>query len=114
MKEVKKGPSLPKTHKIVAQSIRVGKENATLLSDIMSIANIDNQRTAYKIIQDLINKFGYVIVASRSGQHKGYFYPANEREFQRALRTFRAEYMSMIIRYNNLLTNYEINNREVV
>lgn len=97
---------LPKKHKIVAQSIRVGKENATLLSDICSIADINDKRQAYTIIEDLINKYGYTIVASRNGKHRGYFIPANDREFQEAIKTFKSEFSSMQKRYENLLNNY--------
>ena len=93
-------------HRIVAESIRVGRHNATLLSDIMSIAEIDDRRTAYQIIEDLINKYGYVIVASRSGEYKGYFYPANEMEFRKYAKTFKQSIDSMKKRYNNLINNY--------
>lgn len=93
-------------HRIVAESIRVGRQNATLLSDIMSIAEIDDRRTAYQIIEDLINDYGYVIVASRSGKYKGYFYPANEMEFRKYAKTFKQSIDSMKKRYNNLINNY--------
>ena len=43
----------------MADSIRVGKSSATLLSDIMSIADIKDRRTAYQIIEELIVKHGY-------------------------------------------------------
>lgn len=104
--------NLPEKYKAVVSCIRVGKENATLLSDICSIANIESERQAYSIIEQLVNRYGYPIVASRSGKYRGYFIPANDREFYKALRTFRAEYMSMIERYNNLLDNYKKQNEK--
>ena len=42
----------------------------------MILANIRDNRQAYLIIEELINKYGYVIVASRRGKHRGYYYPA--------------------------------------
>lgn len=44
MEDRKNIKSLPEKYKVVADIIRVGKENATLLSDIMMIADIDDRR----------------------------------------------------------------------
>src|SRR5690625_4207783 len=109
----KKLKTLPEKHRIVAQSIRVGKENATLLSDIMILADIKERRQAYQIIEDLINKHGYPIVASRSGDYRGYFIPANDKEFQEIVETFKTTIDSMNKRYENLLNNYNENNKEL-
>lgn len=98
--------SLPEKYRIVAESIRVGKENATLLSDIMIIADIKDRRQAYIIIEDLINKYGYVIGASKHGKYKGYYIPANETEFKEVVDHFKQSVDSMKRRYNNLLVNY--------
>lgn len=98
--------NLPEKHKVVADSIRVGKENATLLSDIMIIADIDDRRQAHTIIEQLINNYGYVIGANRTGKFKGYYKPANDREFLEIASTFKKTVNSMNKRYNNLLINY--------
>lgn len=108
VKEQKK--ALPVKHKVVADIIRVGKENATLLSDIMILADIRDHRQAYLIIEELINKYGYVIVASRRGKHRGYYYPANEYEFKEAVKPFRSSVNSMQKRYNNLIRNFKKGN----
>ena len=100
--------SLPEKYRIVAESIRVGKRNATLLSDIMMIADIKDRRQAYIIIEDLINKYGYVIGASKKGKHRGYYIPANEKEFKEVAEHFKLSVDSMNNRYMNLLKNYSV------
>lgn len=106
MVQEKKEVDLPEKHRVVADCIRVGRDNATLVSDICIIADIE-KRTVYKIISDLINNYGYVIVASRHGRYKGYFYPENEYEFKWAIRSFKSEFKSMKQRYENLVNNYK-------
>jgi len=98
--------NLPEKYRIVAESIRVGKRNATLLSDIMILADIKDKRQAYLIIEELINKYGYVIGASKTGKYKGYYIPANEREFKEVAEQFKRSVDSMKKRYQNLLDNY--------
>lgn len=100
--------NLPEKYKIVANLIRVGKRNAIVLTDIMSLANISDRRQAYTIIENLINKHGYPIVASRKGKYRGYYYPANKSEFDEARETFESSIISMQKRYNNLIKNYYI------
>jgi len=102
----KENENLPEKYKTVAGLIRVGKENATLLSDIMSLADIQDRRQAYQIIEDLINKYGYVIGASKSGKYKGYYIPGNDKEFQEVATQFKQSITSMNKRYTNLLINY--------
>jgi len=105
--EQKDMKNLPEPHKTVASLIRVGKENATLLSDIMSIAEIGERRIAARIIEDLINRHGYVIGASKSGKFKGYYIPANEKEFKEVIQSFKRTINAMEVRYKNLKSNYE-------
>lgn len=99
--------NLPEKYKIVANLIRVGKRNAIVLTDIMSLANISDRRQAYTIIENLINKHGYPIVASRKGKYRGYYYPANKKEFEEAKQTFKKAINSMDKRYKNLIKNYK-------
>lgn len=98
--------NLPELHKTVGSLIRVGKENATLLSDIMSICGISDRRQAYQIIEDLIIKYGYPIVASKQGIYKGYYIPATTKEFEEAAATIRTTIESMKKRYTKLAENY--------
>ena len=98
--------NLPVKHKIVANLIRVGKENATLLNDIISIAELRDRRQAHIIIEELINDYGYVIGASKTGKYKGYYIPADEKEFKEIAGTFKRSVDSMNKRYKNLLSNY--------
>lgn len=97
---------LPEKHRIVAESIREGIENATLLSDIMVVAGISERRHAHIIIEDLINHYGYVILANRKGQHRGYFVPKDDKEFQAVVSSFKSNISSMNRRYSNLLLNH--------
>lgn len=97
---------LPEKYKVLADSIRVGKENAILLDDLMIIAGIQEKRSAYQIIEDLINHYGYVIGASKTGVHKGYYIPANEKEFNEMAHTFENSINSMTRRHRNLLINF--------
>lgn len=106
MLSVEGNKNLPHKHKIVAQSLRVGKENSMLLSDIMTIARIDERRKAYQIMEDLVNKHGYAICANRKGKHKGYFIPGNDDEFKEVAGQFKSSIDSMNKRYENLLINY--------
>lgn len=102
---------LPTRYEVVADSIRVGKENAILLDDIMIIANIRDKRNAYIIIEQLIVKHGYPIVASRKGEFKGYYIPSNKDEFTEAKKTFKNSINSMNKRYLSLIENFkEYNN----
>lgn len=107
MTMVKDKKSLP-SHKyqVVVDCIRVGKPNAILLSDIMIIADIQDRRNAYSIIEELINKYGYVIGASKSGIHKGYYYPETDKEFNEVVHTFNKTIQSLKKRHDNLLINY--------
>lgn len=98
---------LPKKYKVLADSIRVGKQNAILLDDLMIIAQISDKRSAYQIVEDLINKHGYVIGASKTGEHKGYYIPANEEEFNEVVYRFRNTINSMEKRHKNLLINFK-------
>jgi len=99
--------TLPVKHQIVGNLIRKGKENATLLSDIMIVADIQDRRNAYQIIEDLVVKHGYVIGGSKSGEFKGYYIPANDKEFNEIAHTFKNTIGSMNKRYTSLLSNYK-------
>lgn len=106
MKEKHKN-TLPEKYKVVADSIQVGKENSILLSDIMIIADIEDRRQAYNIIQQLIVKYEYPIIASKKTNNRGYFYPANQYELEEARSTLNNSITSLKNRYNALLKNYE-------
>ncbi len=99
--------NLPEKYQVVADNIRVGKENAIKLDDIIILADIEDKRHAYIIIEELIVKHGYPIVASRNGEYKGYFVPSNELEFDEARKTFKNSIDSMTKRYDSLVANFE-------
>src|SRR5690625_2047493 len=108
MKVAEANTNLP-THayQVLADSIGVGKPNATLMSDIMSITGIDDRRQLYYMIEILINNYGYVILASRRGQHKGYYYPSNDHEFNDGIRPLRSTVDSTNKRKRNVVKNYK-------
>jgi len=98
--------NLPEDYRIVANCLRVGKSNAIRLSDIMDIADIKDRRYAYSIIERLINRYNLPIVASKRGEHKGYYYPADKDEFIEAITSLEKNIDSMNKRHNNLIENY--------
>lgn len=98
--------SLPPNHKAVASILREGKENATLMSDIMSITGIKDSRQMYQIIEDLIIKYGYCIAGNKSGKFKGYYLIINKTELQETLRTMNATIQSMLNRHKQLEKNF--------
>lgn len=104
--KIKQKNDLPERYRVVANTIREGKHNATLLSDIMVVADIQDRRQAYSIIESLINNYGYPIVASRNGEYKGYYFPSDQREFEEAIKTFESNIKSMKKRHINLINNY--------
>ena len=98
--------SLPRDYMAVARCIGVGKENAILMSDIMTIANIKDKRYAFTIIEKLINNHGLPIVASKKGTHRGYYYPTNDSEFISAITSLENGIESLRKRHSNLVDNY--------
>lgn len=106
MTEVKDIKALPYKHKAVVAVLRVGKENATLLSDIMILTDIQCRRQAHAVIEQLINDYGLVIGASRMDPFRGYYIPANQIEFIEIADTFKSTIESMEKRYYNLIENY--------
>ena len=98
--------TLPHSHRLVASTLREGKQNATLKSDIMSITGIKDSRQMYQIIEDLIIDHGYCIAGSKSGEHKGYYLITNKKELQETLRTINATAQSLLNRHKQLQKNY--------
>lgn len=105
--EKSKQKSLPVSYKNVASVIPVGKSNAILMKDIASITSISDNRNLYAIIENLIVNYGYPIVASRKGEHRGYFYPSNQRELEEAKTTLRNTINSLEKRYKSITVNYK-------
>lgn len=97
---------LPLKYKVLADSIRVGKQNAILLDDLMIIAGIEDKRSAYQIIETLIVMHGYVIAGSKQGEYKGYYIPENEAEFNDVIHTFKSTINSMQKRHDSLQRNF--------
>lgn len=103
-KEINK--SLPPKYKAVVSALREGKENATLLSDIMMIADIQDRRQAYQIIEDLIIKYGYCIAGNKKGEFKGYYLITNKSELKETLGSLNTTIQSLMKRHKMLLLNY--------
>lgn len=61
----KKRESMPEIHRRFADLIREGKQQATLMSDFMSVLGISDRRQAYQIVEELINRYYYPIGASK-------------------------------------------------
>lgn len=98
--------NLPVSYKVVADIIPVGKSNSILLRDISSITGIIDNRNLYEIIEQLIVKHGYPIVASRKGERRGYYLPADERELDEAKTTLGNTIKSLEKRYKSVIENY--------
>ena len=102
----KKRESMPKVHERFANLLREGKEQATLMSDIMSVLNIQDRRQAYQIVEDLINKYHYPIGANRSGEHRGYFLISTEDELEEVVTVQRASVESEMKKIDNTIRNF--------
>lgn len=102
----KKRESMPKIHEQFASLLREGKEQATLMNDIMPVLNIREKRQAYQIVEDLINKYYYPIGASRSGEHRGYFIISSEYELKEVVAVQRASVESEKKKIDNTIRNF--------
>ena len=98
---------LPSNHKTVAGILREGKTNATLMSDIMSIAGINDRRQMYQIIEELIVKYGYCIAGSKKGEYKGYYIISNKGELIETLNSLNSTIQSMMTRHKKLQENFK-------
>lgn len=98
--------SLPEKYKAVVGVLREGRENATTTSTIMMLTGIKGKRDVYEIIEQLILKHGYVIGASRTGEHRGYFLITNHKEYTDTMNTRSAHIKSMIKRHKKMGENY--------
>lgn len=98
---------IPTAHKIMAGNVRVGKENATLLDDLMTASRVRGKRNAYLIMEQLVTEYGYVIAANKTGLNKGYYIPANQVEFDEMASAYKQTVDSMTHRYECLLSNYK-------
>lgn len=107
VEEIEHKNTLPEKYKVVADVIRVGKSNSTLLRDIMILADIDDRRQAYNIIEQLIVKYEYPIIASKKSEYRGYYYPANKDELEEARSTLNSSIVSLTKRHKALKENYK-------
>lgn len=98
--------SLPGNYKAVASVIREGKQSATTTTDIMKLTGVKSKRDVHQIVEDLINKYGFIIGSSRNGKYRGYFYIANEDELKETLFTYNRQIQSMLNRHRKLKDNY--------
>ena len=101
-----KEKKLPYRYKMLADTLPIGKQNAITLDNIMKLCGIKDKRNAYEIIENLIIEHGYVILANRKGKYRGYFIPANEKEFKESIIPFKQATASMNKRHSALLYNF--------
>jgi|SRR5699024_1531772 len=101
---------LPHGWQVLADTIPHGQHNAITLNTIMDKVGISNKRTAYEIIEMLILKYDYVILANRKGSNIGYFIPANEDEYRNGVKPFKQSIKSMEKRAKALHNNFYKNN----
>lgn len=97
---------LPSGYKMLADIIPTGQENAIKLDNIMKMAGIKDKRTAYEIIERLIIRYGYTILANRTGDNVGYFIPKDEQELNECIKPFLQSVNSMQKRYTALIHNF--------
>ena len=104
--EKEKINSLPVKYKVVADLLREGQAKAITSTDIMKLAGIDSKRDVMEIIEQLINKYGRVIGASRNGEFRGYYLIASDAELKDALHSYNEQIQSMLKRHKKLIENY--------
>lgn len=102
----KKRESMPEIHRRFADLIREGKQQATLMSDFMSVLGISDRRQAYQIVEELINRYYYPIGASKNGKHRGYFLISTEDELKEVVAVQKAGVASEIKKMNNTIRNF--------
>ncbi|HSH51420.1 MAG TPA: hypothetical protein VK982_06820, partial [Bacteroidales bacterium] len=86
--------NLPSKYRAVASVLREGKERAILSQDIMKLADLKDKRQVHEIIEQLILKHGFVIGASRRGEHRGYYLISNYEEFKETADTYNEQIQS--------------------
>lgn len=97
---------LPHNYQQVVSVLGYGKYKAITNQRIRQITGIQDSRSIYQIIEDLINNYGYVIGASRQGKFKGYYLIENEQELKESLFSFNNQIASMQKRLASLQLNF--------
>jgi len=96
---------LPIKWEELASAIPNGNENAITLDKLMDRVGISNRRTTQEILEQLILKHGYVILANK--QHpRGYYMPLNDSEFNNGINPIKETARSFNDRVNALYHNY--------
>lgn len=99
---------LPHNYALLVSVLREGKENCLTSKEIIRrLGWKDNeQRNVFHIVEQLVNKYGYLIGASRKGHKRGYYLIANDDEFFETAKTYNKQIQSMLNRLKNLQKNY--------
>lgn len=97
---------LPHNYQQVISVLGIGKHKAITNERIRRITGIQDSRSIYQIIEDLINSYGYVIGASRHGEFKGYYLIENKQELKETLFSFTNQITSMTKRKASLQLNF--------
>lgn len=102
----KNSVELPFLYNTLASVLREGKTNAITTKHIQSITGIKDKRQVHEMIEQLVNKYGYCIGASRRGKNKGYYLIETKSELEDTLNTYNAQITSMLKRHRNLQQNW--------
>lgn len=94
-------------HECFSKLLRVGEYNATLLSDIQTACGVKNKRRAYKIVEDLINKYGLPVGANKNGRFRGYFIISDNNELDKVVSEQTAAIESQRKKVRNLQLNFQ-------
>lgn len=88
-----KEKELPYAYALVAGVLREGKDNSLTSKEIIKLLGWkgNDKRNLLRIIKELINKHGYVIGASRTGQQRGYYLMITDEELSDSLRPYNAQ-----------------------
>lgn len=98
--------TLPENYKAVAACLRKGKAEAITSNDIVRLTPVTTKRDVYEIIEQLVIRHGYVIGASRTGEHKGYYIIETQSELAESLHSYNEQIQSMLRRHKKLRENY--------
>lgn len=100
-----KEKELPHGWKVLADFIPHGQPNAITMNNIIDILGIKDARTFHTIIEQLIVKHGYVILASKK-EPRGYYIPATQDEFNNGIMPIKETRNSFDNRVQALYRNW--------
>ena len=97
---------LPEVYQEILGFLRKGLENARTGEQLMKLAQIKDLRLFSLIIAELIERHGYCIGTSRSGEYRGYYFITCEEELMLTTGTLDNQARSMDRRVQSLYSNF--------